>query len=61
MSECQAAADCPILASWREAAKLSSIPVMVFHDRDGALRFPKRASVTVAEVPTMVLSETRGL
>ena len=26
-----------------------------------ALRFVKRASVTVAEVPTLVLSETRGL
>jgi hypothetical protein len=48
-------------ASSGEAARLSSIPVIPFHCRDGVLRFPKLASVTVAELPTMVLSETRGL
>ena len=44
-----------------EAARLSSIPVIPFLGRDGALRFLKLASVTVAALPTMVLSETRGL
>jgi hypothetical protein len=35
--------------------------VVPFPYRDGALQFAKLASVTVAELPTMVLSETRGL
>jgi hypothetical protein len=56
---------CSGLRSWfassPEAARLSSIPGVPFYCRDGALRFPKLASVTVAELPTMVLSETRGL
>jgi hypothetical protein len=48
-------------ASSREAARLSSLPVVSFQCRDGTLRFPKLASMTVAELPTMVLSETQGL
>jgi len=52
---------CVCFASSREAARLSSIPVNAFHYRDGALGFLKPASVTLAELPTMVLSETRGL
>jgi hypothetical protein len=48
-------------ASSHEAAKFSSPLWFHFPYRDGALQFVKLASVTVAELPTMVLSETRGL
>jgi hypothetical protein len=61
MSECSCSVLLSGLASSSEAAKLSFIPVVSFHGRDGVLRFAKRASVTVAELPTMVLSETCGL